>query len=56
MHLIPWDLVLLTTQVVPARLQPQVAQAVAYAAGRYLHVMFPENAHEVGAWKAGRVE
>ena len=34
-------------QVVPSQLQPEVARAVGYAAGRYMHVMFPENAHEV---------
>lgn len=28
------------------QLQSEVARAVAYAAGRYMHVMFPENAHE----------
>ncbi|GAX82652.1 hypothetical protein CEUSTIGMA_g10078.t1 [Chlamydomonas eustigma] len=34
------------TQAVPAHLQSEVAQAVSYAAGRYMHVMHPENAHE----------
>jgi dethiobiotin synthetase len=28
------------------QLQAEVARSVAYAAGRYMHVMFPENAHE----------
>jgi dethiobiotin synthetase/adenosylmethionine--8-amino-7-oxononanoate aminotransferase len=27
-------------------LQPELSRAVAYAAGRYLHVLCPENAHQ----------
>ncbi|KAL4451869.1 hypothetical protein ABPG75_007531 [Micractinium tetrahymenae] len=34
------------TQGVGERAQPQLVQAVAAAAARYGHVMFPENAHE----------
>lgn len=35
------------TQAVPNfQLQSEVARSISYAAGRYLHVMFPENAHE----------
>ena len=36
----------LLTQGVSAELQPRLAAAVAHAAGRYGHVMFPENAHQ----------
>ena len=35
-----------STQGVSAELQPRLAAAVAHAAGRYGHVMFPENAHQ----------
>ncbi|KAL3684990.1 hypothetical protein R1sor_003012 [Riccia sorocarpa] len=34
------------TQGPDSRLQPELAKAAGYAAGRYGHVMFPENVHE----------
>eukprot|EP00873_Tetraselmis_striata_P013035 jgi/Tetstr1/433299/TSEL_022586.t1 len=34
------------TQGLGAELQPLVAREIGYAAGRYGHVMYPENAHE----------
>ena len=40
--------VTLLAQGVNADMQPALAGAIAAAAGRYGHVMFPENAHEPG--------
>lgn len=37
----------LLLQAANTEAHPEIARAVAYAAGRYLHIMFPENAHEV---------
>ena len=34
------------TQGVSPALQPELARSMAYATGRYGHVMFPENAYE----------
>ena len=33
-------------QGVSAELQPKLVSSMAYAAGRYGHVIFPENAHQ----------
>ena len=33
------------TQGVSAELQPLLSKSIAYAAGRYSHVMFPQNVH-----------
>ena len=38
----PWS----SAQGLGAELQPLAARELGYAAGRYGHLMFPENAHE----------
>lgn len=41
------------TQAATADHHAELARAVAYATGRYLHVMFPENVHQVGGLARG---
>lgn len=36
----------LMLQGVSAELQPRLVRSMAYAAGRYGHVIYPENAHQ----------